>query len=240
MRECREYKYTHGEACDTIYYQGNGNSQTQILKYTGSGAIKASTGEFMWSDGRNNLKPIDIIYKPHIGPEIADIDLNPFDCDPEVPFNSLTTYLNPIKLIGSAVTFVSGWRNGFHFSPAMNPTGESVKFHTPILSQVSIGQETDIKSHRQKYDSWRALPENSRSKQVICMGVSRGTAATFCAITEMKPEEQKDIKLVVLEGAIDSVSAILPQRAINLFKYKAAANVATSVVKERTIIIYSL
>ena len=67
-----------GELCDTIFYQGNGNSQTHILKYVGEQHLTATTGEEMWSVGRNNLSPLNVIYSPHIGPEIADVNLNPF------------------------------------------------------------------------------------------------------------------------------------------------------------------
>lgn len=51
----------------------------------------------MWCTGRNNLSPLNVIYKLHIGVEIADVNLNPFD--------SYLSYFNPIKIIGSAITW---------------------------------------------------------------------------------------------------------------------------------------
>ncbi len=190
------------EACDTLFYQGNGSSQTQALKYIGDQKIIATTGEFMWCTGRNHLKPLNVIYHLYIGKEIADVNLYPFD--------SYFSYFNPIKLIGSAITWGSNWRNGFHFGTKETP--ESVKFHTPILSEVSIGQETDMRSHRKKYDAW--LEEKNKTNGLILWGVSRGTAATFCAFAK---EKYPEVKLVVLEGAIDSVEEVLSKRKSHIF-----------------------
>ena len=85
-----------GEECDTIFFQGNGESQTQVLKYVGSQKITATTGEIMWCNGINNLKPLNVIYRPHLAPEIADVDLAPFD--------SYTAWFNPVKLIATSKT----------------------------------------------------------------------------------------------------------------------------------------
>lgn len=189
----------NGEACDTLFYQGNGSSQTQALKYVGNQKIIATTGELMWCAGRNNLQPLNVIYKLHIGEEIADVNLHPFD--------SYFSLLNPIKVIGSAITWVSNWRNGFHFSIPTTAGVESVVFHAPVLSQVSIGQETDMLSHRKKYNTW--LKREDRTNGLILWGVSRGTAATFCAFSK---EKYPEVKLVVLEGAIDSVENVIPKR----------------------------
>ncbi|WP_419421221.1 hypothetical protein ACNVED_15235 (plasmid) [Legionella sp. D16C41] len=190
-----------GELCDTLFFQGNGSSQTQVLKYVGNQKVNATTGETMWCTGRNNLLPLNVIYKVHLGIEIADVNLNPFD--------SYLSYLNPIKVIGSAITWGANWYNGFHFTTSI-PKTESVVFHAPILSQVSIGQETDIQSHRKKYDAW--LASKDKTNGLILWGVSRGTAATFCAFAK---EKYPEVKLVVLEGAIDSVQNVIPGRVAN-------------------------
>jgi hypothetical protein len=34
----------------------------------------ATTGEIMWSEGRNKFTPLKVIYNLHIGTEIADSD----------------------------------------------------------------------------------------------------------------------------------------------------------------------
>lgn len=204
-------KASIGELCDTIFYQGNGGSQTQSLKYIGDQVIEATTREKMWCTGRNNFPPFKVIYKLYLGKEIADVDLHPKVFDTTVPF------FHPIKLLGMTITWASNWLNGFHFSSPTTASAESVVFHAPILTQVSIGQETDMLSHRRKYDAW--LQQEDKTDGLILYGVSRGTAATFCAFAK---EKYPEVRLVVLEGAIDSVEKVI------LTRYKRCANFISS------------
>lgn len=205
------------EECDTLFYQGMSSSQTQALKYVGNQKIRATTGEMMWCTGRNNFSPLKAIYRLHIGEEIADVNLQ--------PFSSYTSMLNPINVFGSAISWVSNRLNGFHFSPSENPSAESVVFHAPIISKLSIGQLTDIESHQKKYQHW--LQRNDRTQGLILYSVSRGTATTFCAFAKAKYPE---VRLAIFEGAIDSVPNVLSQRAINKFKFNYIADKAISVV----------
>lgn len=190
--------------CDTIFYQGMNNSQVQALKYVGSQKIRATTGEIMWCTGKNNLPPLNVIYNLHIGEEIADVNLQ--------PFHSYVNFFNPITVMGVFISSVSNWLNGFHFLQGENQSSASVMYHAPVLSNISIGQESDIESHKKKYQSW--LRKKDKSDGLILYGVSRGTAATFCALSQQKYPE---VKLVILEGAIDSVSNILGQRPLARF-----------------------
>lgn len=200
------------EECDTIFYQGNGDSQTQILKYTGNQVIEASTGEFMWSTGKNKLPPLNVIYKPYIGPEIADINIHPFE--------NFSSYFNPVKLLGAFITSIWGWKNGIKFSPGLFETKmQSVKFHSPILSEVSLAQETDIFSHQKKYTSWKKY--DGKRNHLILWGVSRGGATTFNAIAK---EKYPEVKLVVLEGAFDSIPNLIFNRASRYFKSNVVAS----------------
>lgn len=203
------------EKCDTLFYQGMNSSQAQALKYVGDQVIEATTGELMWCTGRNNLPPLKVIYSLHIGKEIEDVNLQ--------PFSTFTSYLNPINWIGTSITSASNTRNGFVFSPPMNPLTESVAYHMPNISKLSIGQETDINSHIQKYQTWLQRPD--KTSGLILYGVSRGTAATFCAFAR---EKYPEVKLVILEGAIDSVQNILPKRASAIFKSNFMAEKAVN------------
>lgn len=206
-----------GELCDTLFFQGNGSSQTQTLKYVGNQKITATTGELMWCTGRNNLSPLNVIYKLHIGVEISDVNLRPFD--------SYFSYLNPIKVIGSAITWGSNWNYGVHITSPIRQNMESIAFHTPVFSQVSIGQKTDMQSHRNKYDNW--LAREDKTSGLILWGVSRGTAATFCAFAK---EKYPEVRLVILEGAIDSVQNVLPKRVASIFQTDYLSNKITSVI----------
>ncbi|RUR12365.1 hypothetical protein [Legionella sp. km772] len=184
-----------GEECDTLFFQGIGTSQTQVLKYVGNQKIKATTGQLMWSEGCKSLKPLDVIKKPHLGVEVGDIRFN--------VFTSYWSYLNPINIISSAITWGANCYYGVHFTRPI-PQQESIAYHVPTLSKISVGQKEDMQSHREKYLTW--LSEENKSKNLILWGVSRGTAATFCAYAK---EKYPEVKLVVLEGAIDSTQNIL-------------------------------
>lgn len=211
-------KVPHILKCATLYFPGMGSStQTQLLKYTGGRVMTATTGEKMWCTGRNNLLPLNVIYSPHLGPEIKDVNLHPFD--------SFSAMFNPIKVIASSITWASNWRNGFHFISPPSANAESVAFHTPNLSQVNIGQEIDMDAHRKKYDSW--LEKEGREEGLILWGVSRGTAATFCAHAK---EKYPEVKLVVLEGAIDSVQAVISKRVSNIFKSDSVSTQVTGMI----------
>ena len=202
------------EICDTIFYQGMLSSQTQILKYIGDKKIKATTGETMWCEGMNNLKPLKVIYKAYIGKEdIPDVNLKPFD--------SYTDMINPVNVVGAAITNSSNKKYGMHVSPSVNPAHESVKYHAPVISNISIGQETDINSHCEKYKSWKT--SENKSEGLILYGVSRGTAATFCAFAR---EKYPEVKLVILEGAIDSIPNVFKRTYNNKFGNEKVSNLA--------------
>lgn len=201
----------NGEECDTIFYQGMGCSQTQALKYVGDQKIEATTGEMMWCTGRNNLPPLKVIYNLHIGSEIQDVNLN--------PFKRITSRFNPIKIINSRFTYFVNRSNGVHFASNNKSNLYSVTYHTTNFSKFSLGQETDIESHRRKYDSW--LQKENRSKSLILYGVSRGTIATFCAFAK---EKYREVKLVILEGALDSVPEVLPKAIASILKKDSISN----------------
>jgi hypothetical protein len=194
--EIKETKMMH---CDTIFYQGMNTSQAQALKYTVDEKIIATTGEIMWCEGRNQLSRLKVIYNLFIGKEIKDVDLK--------PFKNICSFFNPVKLFGALATRWSNWRNGFHFQVPIVASPESVKFHAPILSKMSFGQETDHISHRIKYQSW--LKKTDKRDGIILWGVSRGTAATF---TSFAIEKYPEVKLVILEGAIDSIPNVMLNR----------------------------
>jgi hypothetical protein len=205
------------ELCDTLFFQGITTSQSQVLKYVGNQKIKATTGQIMWCTGCNNLMPLRVIYKPHIGVEVSDVNLK--------TFNTYHSYLNPVKIIGSAITWSLDWHFGYHFTLPIPPNMESLAFHTPNLSQISIGQECDMQSHRKKYDSW--LAEKDKTDGLILWGVSRGTAATFCAFAN---ERYPEVKLVVLEGAIDSIQHVLPNLVANFIPTQFLSRHITSAI----------
>ncbi len=195
-----------GEVCNTLFFQGNGSSQTQLTKYTGGRKTLATTGEYMWCTGRNNLPALDVIYHPIMGKsDIADVDLD--------PFRSIFSFFNPIKVTAAVVTSYQNQANGIQISDTPSLKEKTIAYHSINLSEYSLGQSSDMESHYDKYKHWLALTGEDKKDGLILWGVSRGTAATFCALTNPEYKDQyKNIKLVVLEGAVDSISNVIGKR----------------------------
>lgn len=205
------------ELCDTLFFPGITTSQSQVLKYVGDQTIPATTGQMMWCTGRNHLLPINVIYKLSIGQEIPDVNLK--------TFSSYEAYFNPLKLISAAITMGADWYFGYHFSPPVSKEQGSIATHSMNISQISIGQEKDIEAHSQKYRHWHTTED--KTDGLILWGVSRGTAATFCALAQKKYPE---VRLVVLEGAVDSISNVIPKLVENVIPVSNIARPITNAV----------
>ncbi len=181
----------------TIFYQGILSSQAQITKYTGDHVTVASTGEKIFSHGRNHLKPIDVLVNPYIGSEIKDVNIS--------PFSSLQSSLSPFTWVTIGTSAVMNWYNGVEVIKAdeKNNAG-SIKYHSLVLSETSVGQETDIESHYDKYLRWKH--QAGANDKLILYGVSRGAGTTFNAFAKYKYPE---VKVVVLEGCFASIEDVL-------------------------------
>lgn len=179
----------------TIFYQGITQSQTQLAKYTGQNGFIATTGEHV--KYKQNLKqlaqPLNVIKQPFIGVEIQDVKLT--------PFNRFIAYLNPLNWFLSIKSYLANWWYNIEIS---SKTHQSVNGHSLVVSNISLGQEIDINSHRAKFD---ALGKPEQGK--ILYGVSRGAATTFNALAM---NGYTNVKLVVLEGCFSSVEDILGKR----------------------------
>lgn len=175
--------------------------------------------------------PIDVIKKPHIGVEVADIRFN--------VFTNYWSYFNLVNILGCTLTWGINHYYGVHFTRPI-PQQVSIAYHMLNFSQINFGQEHDMLSHRKKYDSW--LIKEKKSEGLILWGVSRGTAATFCAYAK---EKYPEVRLVVLEGAIDSSQNILSNYLFafcpNVYlanRIKSSINIGLSFFKNRGYISY--
>lgn len=206
---------------DTLFFQGINSSQTQILKYTGTREVSATTGENMHSKGRNGLLPLSIIYAPYLSPENPDIALFGLAL-----FSPKNLFQLPLNVTSLFISFFSNIYYGCQFS-GTHRTTESVKAHTVKLFEISVGQDADIAAHKAKYDDWKR--KNPIRKKLILFGVSRGTAATFCAYTK---HQYPEVKLVVLEGAIDSIPDVFRNRAARYTHSRTMQNFAVGAVNK--------
>lgn len=179
----------------TIFCQGVLHSFAQMGKYIGERVIVNFNGQTVECAGKNQLKPIDVLIEPYIGMEMRDVNLK--------PFSSWSSYLSPITWI--SYLSISVYFNAFHYKVTdvdqekIKQFG-SIKYHAPNTSEITLGQESDMESHLQKYKLWKqqAAPEDC----LILYGVSKGAATTFNAFAKYKYPE---VKLVILEGCYYSI-----------------------------------
>lgn len=204
-------------ACDTIYYPGANCTQTQMMHYMGDRTVKATTGETMSCSGKNNLKPLNVIYHPFIGAEIADVNLK--------PYATCWNYFNPLLRVYTNISWAKNYCSGIHVQPSENPSPESVAFHGPNLSKMSYGQTSDIESHHKKYQLWQ---QNKTNDSLILYGVSRGTAATSAAFSIYQYPE---VKLVILEGAVDSMDNVITSIMRHRLHFDRLVNAAIAGVR---------
>lgn len=183
--------------CQTLFYQGILCSQTQIAKYCGGYEVALTNGQYARCEGRNNLSPIDVLIDPFIGEEIQDV--NP------APFQSIASYLNPLNVISATIARAINWYHGINVNDGEIKTTDpsNLQTHALNISKISIGQETDIKSHLEKYKRWR---EKFNDGNLILYGVSRGAATTFNAFSRYQYPE---VRLVVLEGCFYEFKDVL-------------------------------
>lgn len=184
----------------TIFYQGITCSQTNLSFYTGKKGFIASTGEKVVCN-----HAIDILHNPFVGNEIQDVNLQPFD--------HWGALFNPVNWGFSFFTSAVRMWYGISVSAPESTAGVdqgSVCFHSLHLQNISIGQETDIDSHDNKYQAWKEQKQNPADSLVL-FGVSRGAATTFNAFAR---HHYDNVKLVILEGCFYSIDDILENSVI--------------------------
>ncbi len=176
-----EFEWTEGNT-PTIFYQGMANSQIQLAKYTGKRGFVATTDEHVFC-----RKGVDLIKNPFIGCEISEVTTR----------NTKLWNLNPLSSIQYLITGFANWKNDMVISGAQD---ESIAAHAISITRISVAQDTDVESHKKKYDK---LDNNNgnifcsythANYAVIFYGVSRGAATTFNSVCL---NYYKNIKLVV-------------------------------------------
>jgi hypothetical protein len=175
-----------GKTVQTIFYQGNRQSQMQAAQRTGLKGFTATTSQYV-SCG-NPAKCLELIHNCYIGCEIEEVKLAP---------------------VHGSVSLKDKFMQGINRQvfkacsiKASKPNGPlDVSTHSIDMSKVNIGQQGDLDNHKKKYElCCKEHPEDD----IILFGVSRGAATTFSAVACNMYDSRK-VKLVVLEGCFDSL-----------------------------------
>lgn len=214
----------HNQIVPVLYYQGMTESQTQCAKYTGDHGFMSTTGEHVVCS-----KSIDVMLTPYIGVEIDEVQ-------PQVPFSTLwQNRMNPLNLVKASYYYAhylaNQKRNKLNSitvsSTQSQSPGQTIAGHSVNVSQINIGQDGDVKNHKNKYDK---LTAEHGDCPVIIYGVSRGAATSFSALALNK---YPNVRLAILEGCFDSHSHLIKERWPKLFSI-GAQNVLVPLIERVT------
>lgn len=173
-----------------IFYQGRDSSQVHAAKYLGNNKMGTTTGEVADFRGKGILTiPPEKLW---VYPEIREIDRH-------VKFGLLSRFKHWVQ----GMQVVRPEENGeqLDYTP-LYPQNQSGSVHRYSVSNSrrSLGQKTDIKSHKKRYDS--LSQHHPEINNVVVYGVSRGAATTFASVAE---NNYKNVKLCVLEAPPASI-----------------------------------
>lgn len=218
----------------TIPYEGMSNSVTWSTKYLEEGNEETtpvihvpdtkekifSLGQEKIIDGKKvRIPPLGILKNVFTGPEKRDVNLKSSNewCSAafyksksktQYCMNGLFSALAPVFRMA---TKGANKKNGVQVArPAdWTPDNGTVENHTFNPTEISIGQRSDIESHKAKYDAWKAAQDPNAENNLVLFGGSRGAATTLLAYAEYGYPEAK---LMILEGCFDSTEALLEER----------------------------
>lgn len=216
-----------GRDIQTIFYQGLGESQTQLSKYVGPRGFIATTGEHVVCQ-----RGIDIIERPFVGREIDEVVLRR-NVNSKYP---LFTYIkeairHPVRTIFELRNWMHNRLDGITIKqPVAQNCTETINAHSLILKRVSIGQDNDIANHQMRYDQCVGQHPGS---DLVFFGPSRGAATTFSALAA-NPYDLNKIRLIILEGCFDTVPHVLKMRHPWLLGLEGVRNVALRVLARMT------
>jgi len=207
---------------ETFYleYHGLHASQTQFTRYTGNHPMMTSTGEI----ARLNHQGINTIQHTHLWtyPEIKEIKrIKQWGI-----FSRFSTWYAGVKVMPAADNADPD------LAPASCPVKEegSVYRYSIDSKYSSLGQNTDIDAHYEKYKAVTSPATNPRhhaQNNVVLYGVSRGAATSFVSLATHKAD-YKQVKLCILEGPPASISGVAKSflwffRALGKFLYRSLA-----------------
>lgn len=166
----------------TVFFQGNHASRSQAAKYTGKQGLDIRVSETVTDH-------VSIPYAPQI-------------------LYNLFTY-NELECIGYGPSwnpFHLAWK-GFHYGQQWYYGVEGTT-HYPhnFLTHDNIGGSTDV---RQCVDAIRACLSQHPDKKLVLFGCSRGASTVVTSLIHLKPEEQRQIKLVIAEAPFDTVQSVV-------------------------------
>jgi hypothetical protein len=164
----------------TFYFQGNNASRAQASKYTGGKPITYTKDDDRYT-AICPQAPL-ILHNIYEHPELHDVGYNP--------------NYSPWHWICKGITHCENTAKGIQ-APA----------HCFYITRWNVGGATDL-DHYLRYFR-QMLLETPLDKKIAIFGPSRGASLTLIAMSQLTPEEQSRVSLVIVEAPFDSFPNVL-------------------------------
>jgi hypothetical protein len=163
----------------TFYFQGNNASRAQASKYTGGKPITYPKDDQVYTAVCLNA-PL-LLHNLYEHPELHDVGYGSY---------------NPWHWLCKGITYCENKSKGID-APA----------HCFYITRWNVGGAMDLDHYLTHFR--QMLATTSYDKKIVFFGCSRGASMTLIAVSQLTPEEQARIALVIVEAPFDSFPNVL-------------------------------
>ena len=167
----------------TVYFQGNSCSRHQAAKYAGSAGLYIIISEDL---------PCEHIFIPG-SPQLL-YNIFPYKDLNDIGYESS---LNPLHMFTKAINYAKNLYFDIHGSNSI-PHNYITEYNIAGLQDVT-----------QYVNAIKECITENPSKNIVLFGTSRGASTVLISLLYLSEEEQKHIKLVLVEAPFDSVSSVI-------------------------------
>lgn len=163
----------------TFYFQGNNASRAQASKYTGGTPVTYTVNDEEYS-ATCERAPL-LLHNIYTHPELHDV--------------GYVSY-NPVHWLFQGITYFQNTSQGIN-----------ARAHCFYITRWNVGGTTDLDHYLVHFR--QMLATTPLHKKIVLCGASRGAALTLVAVSQLTPQEQARIALVVVEAPFDSFPNVL-------------------------------
>lgn len=164
---------------NTFYFQENNASRAQASKYTGGNPITYTVDQEIYTAVCANA-PL-LLHNVYNHPELHDVGYSSY---------------NPWHWFCKFITFTANYI-----------TGINARAHCFYITRWNVGGTADLEHYLIHFR--QMLEKTPLDKKIVVFGPSRGGSTTLVAMTQLTPEEQNRISLVIVEAPFDSFPNVL-------------------------------
>jgi hypothetical protein len=163
----------------TFYFQGNNASRAQASKYTGGTPVTYTVNDEEYM-ARCDRAPL-LLHNIYKHPELHDVGYGSY---------------NPCHWLFQTITYFQNRSQGIQ-APS----------HCFYITRWNVGGNADLEHYLIHFrEMLNRMPFH---KKIVVYGPSRGASLTLVAVSQLTPEEQARIALVIVEAPFDTFPNVL-------------------------------